>query len=82
MRVFIGIILVLAGFLLVWKTPAIVSFTGHSAWAEKWLGTEGGTYLMYKLIGILLVFAGLMAVTNLHTAFLNATLGTLFSPRI
>ena len=81
MTIVIGIILVVIGFLLVWKTHPIVDFAGHSDWAEQHLGTEGGTYLLYKLIGLLLIFFGLMAITGLHQGFLEGTLGKVFGAR-
>ena len=65
-----------------WKTEPIIQFTGHNAWAEQHLGTEGGTRLLCKLIGIAFIFFGMMAITNLHKGFLEATLGTLFGARM
>lgn len=82
MRYIIGIILVIIGFFLNWKTEPIVGFTGLSDWAEQHLGTEGGTRLMYKLIGIVFIFFGMLAITNLHQGFLEATIGALFGSRI
>jgi hypothetical protein len=82
MRILIGLILAICGFLMTWKTSAIVSFTGLSPWAQKWLGSEGGTYLMYKLIGILFILFGFMAMTNMHNAFIGATIGKLLMPQI
>jgi hypothetical protein len=80
MRIFIGILMVAAGFLLVWKNEAIVGFTGYNAWAEDKLGTMGGTRLLYKLIGLAIIFGGLLAITNMHQGFMQATIGKLFSP--
>lgn len=81
MSIFVGIILILAGFLLVWKTHPIVDFTGHSDWAESHLGTEGGTYLLVKLVGILAIFFGLLAITGLYQGFLESTVGALLAPQ-
>ena len=81
MAIIIGIILILAGFLLVWKTHPIVDFAGKSAWAEQHLGAEGGTYLLYKLIGIAFIFFGLLAITGLYQGFLESTIGALLSPK-
>lgn len=78
MRFFIGFLLVVVGFLMVWKTEAIVGFAGYSDWAERNLGTEGGTRLMYKLIGIGCIFLGMMAITGLYEGFMEATVGALF----
>ncbi|MAG28756.1 hypothetical protein CL632_01240 [bacterium] len=82
MKIVIGIILIIIGFMLVWKNEAVVGFTGYSAWAESKLGTMGGTRLMYKLIGLALIFGGLLAITNLHQGFLEGTIGKLLSPGI
>ena len=78
MRFLIGFLLIVVGFLLVWKTEAIVGFAGYSDWAESHLGTEGGTRLMYKLIGIGFIFLGMMAITGLYEGFMEATVGALF----
>lgn len=82
MRFFIGFLLIIVGFLLVWKTEPVVGFTGLSDWAESHLGTEGGTRLMYKLIGIGFIFLGMLAVTGLYQGFLEGTIGKLFAPRV
>ena len=73
--------LVVLGFLLAWKAHPIVDFAGRSEWAEQHLGTEGGTYLLYKLIGLLLIFFGLLAITGLYQGFLEGTLGKVFGAR-
>lgn len=81
MTIVIGIILILAGFVLVWKTHPIVDFAGHSEWAESHLGAAGGTYLLVKLIGLLAIFFGLLAVTGLYQGFLEGTVGALLAPQ-
>lgn len=81
MRFFIGFILIVAGFFIVWKTEAIVGFAGYSDWAEQHLGTEGGTRLLYKLIGIGFIFGGMLAITGLYQGFLEGTIGKLFVGR-
>lgn len=77
MNIAIGIILVAIGFTFVWKTRKFIEFFGPIAWADAKLG-GGGTSLMYKVIGIILIFVGFMWATNLWGAFLEATLGGLF----
>jgi hypothetical protein len=77
MNIIIGIVLVIIGFIFVWKTRKFIEFFGPIAWADAKLG-GGGTSLMYKFIGIILIFAGFMWATGLWNAFLNATLGGLF----
>ncbi len=77
MRIVVGLILIVLGFLMVWKTEPLVRFTGYNSWAEAKMGTMGGTRMLYKLIGILLIFFGMLAVFNLYNSFLSATIGTL-----
>jgi len=54
MRYILGIIGIVVGTLLVWKTFLLASSFGQIDWAERHLG-GGGTYLLYKLVGILFI---------------------------
>jgi len=81
-RIIIGILLVVAGFLLIWKTESVVQFTGYSSWAENKLGTMGGTRLLTKLIGLFAIFVGMLAITNMHQGFLESTVGQLLNSRM
>jgi hypothetical protein len=76
-RIIIGLLMVGAGFLVVWKTRNIEDMFGPIDWAEAKLG-GGGTNMMYKFIGVVVIFVGFMVMTNLWNAFLEATLGSLF----
>lgn len=78
MRYIIGIIMAVAGVLLVVKTEWFIQNFGSNAWAEEKLGTSGGTRLLYKLIGIALIFLGFLAITNLMEGFLLGTIGKIF----
>jgi len=78
MRYFIGLIMVLVGALLVIKTEWFIQNFGNNAWAEEKLGTSGGTRLLYKLIGIVFIFFGFLAITNLLNSFLLGTIGKIF----
>ena len=71
MKFILGIILSIVGFTLVWKTEGWFSFFGRIAWAEKYLGTEGGSRLFYKLIGILIIIVGLLLITGLYDSFMQ-----------
>ncbi len=70
MSIFIGIVLSALGIAMVIKTEPIYHFTGASAWAEKNLGTEGGTRLLIKIIGLLLIFFGFATITGLVDSIL------------
>ncbi len=78
MKTFIvGILIVIAGFLLMWKTEAVYRFTGRVAFAEKYFGTEGGTRLFYKLLGAFTIFIGFLVLTGFFKGFLRGTVGLL-----
>ena len=68
-RILIGLIIAALCFLLVWKTEWIHVQVGSWHFAEKYLGSEGGTRLAIKLIGILGVFIGLLTVAGLQDNF-------------
>ena len=80
MRIIAGILMMAIGFLMAWKATAIIDFTGRNTWAESHLGTEGGTYLLCKLIGLAVIFSGIMVATGLWQGFFAATVGALFTP--
>lgn len=79
LRILIGALLVALGAVLVIRTNFFMDFFGSMDFADKYLG-GGGSRLMYKLIGIAISFIGFMYATNLWTAFLQATLGSLLPP--
>lgn len=65
MQYFIGALGTVAGFMMIWKTPAVLSFTGQIDFAEKYLGTEGGTRLFIKLVGMLVIVIAWLYMFNL-----------------
>ena len=81
MNILIGLILVAIGFVIVWKTRKILEFFGPMAWADAKFG-GGGSNLIYKFVGIVIIFIGFMWATNLWNVFLNATIGGLFPKTI
>ncbi|HBH46337.1 MAG: hypothetical protein A2445_05625 [Candidatus Jacksonbacteria bacterium RIFOXYC2_FULL_44_29] len=68
-RILIGIVIAVIAFVLLLKNEWLIRQVGTSAWAEKYLGSEGGTRLMLKLISVLGIIIGLMVITGLHVAF-------------
>ena len=76
-RILIGIAVAAIGFTFVWKTRKYMEVFGSIDWADQKLG-GGGTQLVYKCIGLLLIFVGFMVATDLWGAFLEATLGSVF----
>ncbi|MBI2098850.1 hypothetical protein HYT45_00335 [Candidatus Uhrbacteria bacterium] len=78
MRIILGIIGIVVGFIIVWKSEWMLRAFGRVPWAEAHLGFEGGSRLFYKLIGVLVIIIGAFAATNLLGGILNAILSPLF----
>lgn len=79
-RILIGLVVVVCGLFLTFKSEAILDFLGPIDLAEEKLGA-GGTRLFYKLFGAFVVIVGFLVMTNLWNAFLGATLGSLIPTR-
>ncbi len=77
-KIISGLLITGLGFLMIWKTSWIVENIGYNNWAENKLGSSGGTRLMYKLIGLIIMFFGMLMITGLSNGFLMATLGKVF----
>ncbi len=75
---FFGALAVCFGIALILKTEWFFETFGTIAWAEQHLGMNGGTRLMYKLIGIAFIFIGFLLITNLFGGFLEGTIGRIF----
>ena len=70
-RVFLGIGVMVIGFLIVWKAYVMEEWFGANAWAEDKLG-PGGTNTFYKLAGVGLCFLGMFIATNLISDILSS----------
>lgn len=78
MYFFFGILAVVAGAVLIIKAEWFYENFGTIAWAEEHLGGSGGSRLMYKLVGLTMIFFGFLIVTGQFTDFLGATVGKIF----
>ena len=76
MRFILGIIGIAIGFILVWKADWIVNNFGRVNWAEQHLGVEGGTRLLWKLIGLFIITIALLYMFG----FIEGVIGAIFSP--
>lgn len=56
--------MIAAGVFLVVKTEWFLSNFGRIAWFEDKLGTEGGSRLGYKLVGIAFLILGIIVMTG------------------
>jgi hypothetical protein len=83
MLVFItGLAVMLIGVAIVVKTEAFLSAFGRIGFFERFFGTEGGSRLGYKLIGLAAVFIGFLMVTGLINAFMSWLLGPIMRYQI
>jgi len=76
-RIIAGLVIVGIGFIFIWKTEAFLRSIGRIDWAERKLG---GTRNFYKLLGIIVIFIGLLTMTGMIGGFIQGTIGRLFLP--
>jgi hypothetical protein len=79
MKYVAGILGVALGVFLIIKTEWFIENFGTNAWAEEHLGASGGTRLLYKLIGLAIIFIAMLGLTGLLGGFLMGTVGRLFT---
>ncbi|MBI5071408.1 hypothetical protein HZB93_00730 [Candidatus Falkowbacteria bacterium] len=80
-RIIVGIVGIVIGSIMVIRSEWLLSFFGRINWAEIHLGSEGGTRVFYKLIGILTILISLMIMTGMIEGLLMAIFGPLFGQR-
>ncbi|NCB20627.1 MAG: hypothetical protein EOM88_01715 [Clostridia bacterium] len=77
--IFLGIIILAAGVILVIKTEWFLQNFGRISWFEKVLGTEGGSRLGYKLLGLLAITIGIILATGSGEGFITWLVSPLVS---
>ena len=77
-RIILGLIIVVIGALITIKSEWFYQNFGPIPSADKYLGTEGGSRLAYKLIGILGAIIGFLIMTNLIEVVLGGIAKTVF----
>jgi len=70
------------GFIFVWKTEWFLQNFGRIGFGEKYLGTSGGSRLMYKLIGLIIIVIGFMYTTDLTDNLLAWIASTFFRQKV
>lgn len=65
LRIFAGLGMVALGAVITIFANKIYESVGPMEWAEEHLGTEGGSRLMYKLIGIGMCIIGFLLATGM-----------------
>ena len=75
LHILFGIIIIAIGALIVIKSEWMLSNFGRINFFEKHLGTEGGSRLGWKLIGLIVIFVGILILTNMIGGFVMWVLG-------
>jgi len=71
-----SLITLLVGVFMILKTQWIYDFTGPIEWAERTLGTEGGTHAFIKILGVLLIIGTFLTWTGLLQRMLLGIFGS------
>jgi TRAP-type mannitol/chloroaromatic compound transport system permease small subunit len=72
MKYFFSLLAIILGFLLVRYSNYLVENFGHNEWAEHYLGTSGGSRLMWKLIGIIIIITAFLAISGIGESLLTS----------
>ncbi len=73
----IGALVIIVGALLVLKTEWFLQNFGRISWFEEKLGSEGGSRLGYKILGIIAIFIGIVMLSGNGTNFFSWMLSPL-----
>ncbi len=77
-RIILGLIIAAVGAIVTIKAEWIYQNFGSIPSADKYLGTEGGSRLAYKIIGIVISIIGFLVMTNLIEAVFAGIFRLLF----
>ena len=77
MKIILGILLAFGGTMMVIKTEWLLENFGRISWFEEKLGGEGGSRLGYKLLGIIVIIAGILFITGTSGDFASWALSPL-----
>ncbi|OIP74902.1 MAG: hypothetical protein AUK06_02645 [Parcubacteria group bacterium CG2_30_36_18] len=77
MKYFYAFLVIIFGFLLVRYSNWLVNNFGYIDSAEHYLGTYGGTRLMWKLIGVLFIVGALLVISGIMNNILISIFGRL-----
>jgi len=82
MHIFYGLLMIIAGAMIVAKAEWMLNNFGRIGFFDNYLGSSGGTRLGYKLIGLVAIFFGILVVTNMIGAFATWMLGPLLKHQL
>jgi len=63
-RILIGLIVMAVGFFVVYRPKYFLDFLGNQAWVEK-IFSVNDQELAYKIIGLIVIFVGVLIATDL-----------------
>lgn len=69
-RIPLGLVIMVIGFLFVAKTQVLLNWFGPSSFAEEKMG-PGGSWLYYKIVGIIIAFVGVFIATDIISDLLR-----------
>ena len=75
--IILGIIIIAVGAVLILKTEWFLQNFGRIAWFEDKLGTEGGSRLGYKILGVIAIFLGIVFMSGNGSSFFTWMLSPL-----
>ena len=78
MKFIVGIAALALGVVMIIKTEWFLQNLGGNAWADEHLGAEGGSRLMYKLIGLAMIVVSMLGMTGLLGNIILGVFGGLF----
>ena len=78
MKFIFGIVGIAIGSLLIIKTEWFIQNFGTSSWAENKMGFSGGTRLLYKLIGLVVIIIATLGMTGMLGGIIISIFGRLF----
>ncbi|MBU1126412.1 hypothetical protein KJ758_02255 [Patescibacteria group bacterium] len=79
LRVIIGIVVLLVGASMVYKTPWYLGILGRVYWAERNFGS-GGTRTFYKLMGVGVSIIGMIVIADLWEQIIGGFIINIFTP--
>ncbi|OGF25600.1 hypothetical protein A2303_00885 [Candidatus Falkowbacteria bacterium RIFOXYB2_FULL_47_14] len=77
LHIILGMVMIAVGALLVAKSEWMLNNFGRMEWFELHMG-GGGSRMGYKLIGLAIIFLGILFFTNMIGGFLTWVLSPLF----
>lgn len=75
----IGLVMILVGFSMVYKTDGYLGLFGRNDWAEEHFA--GGSRFFYKLVGCAVSFLGVLGVAGVLQGVAVGVLTKLFGPK-